>query len=429
MRFLLGMVMILICGEYAEGETWTYTQCVEYARQHNISLKKLRLAEQTADYTLEESKAQWEPSLDFSTSQGYVNTPWGKNNKNAYNSSYGLNAGWTVWNGGQRQNSIKRNELQTQISRIDTNDMIRTLETQLLQVYINILYAKESIGIYEEAVKLSKAQAERAEALMQSGRLSRVDYAQLNAQYEQDKYSLVNAQTTYESRRMELKQILELGIDSEVVPAPVEWTSAQVLAELPPISESYALALATDLQMQSLALGKEASEYDVKIAKSGKYPQINLNAGVGTGYYAPGGSFGEGLKQGVNEQIGLSLNIPVFDNKKTKTAVAKAKVQQLDTQLDIDNREKELSQLVETWYIDTRSSQARFTAAEQQLQSTLLSNELTNERFVLGYINPVELLQSHNALTEARHSLIQAKYMAMLGQKMIEYYRTATITL
>lgn len=61
--------------------------------------------------------------------------------------------------------------------------------------------------------------------------------------------------------------------------------------------------------------------------------------------------------------------------------------------------------------------------------SAELTDELTNERFRLGYIDPVELLTSHSALIQARHSLLQAKYMAILGQKMIEYYRTATITL
>lgn len=174
-------------------QTWSYADCVEYARSHSITLQKARLSEQTSEYNLEEAKAQWEPTLDFATSHGYTNAPWGNGNKNAYSSSYGLNAGWTVWNGGQRENTIKQNRIRTEIDRLNTGDIFRTLETDLLQVYVNILYAKESIGIYEEAVKLSEAQADRARQLMEAGKISRVDYAQLNSQYEQDKYALVNA--------------------------------------------------------------------------------------------------------------------------------------------------------------------------------------------------------------------------------------------
>lgn len=409
--------------------TWTYSDCVEYAREHNISLQKSRLTEESSEYSLEESKAQWQPTLDFATSHSVSNYPWSEGTKNSYNSSYGLNAGWTVWNGGLRENSIKQSKLRTEINRLTTGDMMRTLETDLLQVYINILYAKESVRIYEEAAKVSLAQSERARQLMEAGKISKVDYAQLNAQYEQDNYALVNARSTYDSRRMELKQLLELGIDAEINLADVEWSAAQVLAELPPISESYQLAIDTDLRIKALEIEKSSSVLDVAIAKAGYMPKISLNAGVGTGYYAPGKSFGSAMKQGWNESLGLTLSIPILDNKKTKTAVAQARVAQLDAQLDINQRQSDIAQIVENWYIDTRSAQSRYSAAETQLESARLSDELTNERFNLGYVNTVELMTAHNAYVEAQHTLLQAKYMAMLGQKMVEFYRNATVTL
>ncbi len=427
---IITAMLISLAALPAVAETWSYNDCVEYARDHNISLRKSRLNEETSAYNLEESKAQWQPTLDFATTQGFTNMPWGRGNKNSYNSSYGLNAGWTVWNGGERENSIKRNELQTRIDRLNTDDIMRTIETDLLQVYVNILYAKEAIGIYEQAAELSHAQAERARGLMEGGRISRVDYAQLQAQYEQDRYNVVNAQGTYDTRRMELKKLLELGIDAELELAEVEWTAEQVLATLPDIAESYRLAQLTDLRLQGLQMEIEGSDLDIAIARASGMPRLSLNAGVGTGYAAPGGqSFASGIKQAWNESIGLTLSVPILNNKKSKMAVARAKVQKLDAQLDIDQRNTELAQTVENWYIDTRSSQSRYEAAEQQLKSAELTSELTNEQFTLGLVNPVELMTAHNNLIEARHSLLQAKYMAMLGQKMIEYYRTAHVTI
>lgn len=409
-------------------QVWTYNDCLEYAREHNITLRKSLLSEQTAASNLEEAKAQWQPTLDFATTQGYTNAPWSEGNRNSYSSSYGLTAGWTVWNGGKRENTIRQNTLRTEIERLNTGTILRSLESDLLQVYINILYAKESIGIYQEAVTVSEAQADRARQLMEAGKLSRVDYAQLASQYEQDRYALVNARCTYDSRRMELKQLLQLGIDSDIEPADVELSDQQILAELPPIDESYRLALATDLKLQGLDLERSVLELDEKIARSGHLPSISLNAGVGTGYMAPGGSFGTGLKQAWNENIGLTLSIPIFDAKKTSSAVSRAKTAELSAQLDIANRETELSQTVENWYIDTRSAQSRFVAACSQLESARLTDELTNERFNIGYINIVELMSSHNTYVEAQRSVLQAKYMAMLGIKMIDFYRTATVT-
>lgn len=422
------IVAVSLCAAAAD-DIWNYSECVEYARIHNISLQKLRLSEQTSQYNLEEAEAQWQPSLDFNTTHSYANMPWGAGNKNTYNGQLGLNAGWTVWNGGERENNIKRNKLNTEISNLDTRDALRTLETDILQIYLNILYAREAIAIYEEAEKLSNAQVDRMRQLMEAGRASKVDYAQLKAQHQQDLYNLVNTQGTYDTRRMELKKLLELGIDSKIELADVEITAQQVLASLPPMDESYRLAIINDLKLKGLELEQEGAKIDISIAKASGRPQISLNAGVGTGYYAPGDAFGNQLKQGFGENIGLTLAIPILDNKRTKTAVARAKVQQLNAQLDADQRLTELAQTVENWYIDTRSAQSRFQAAEQQLESAKVSNDLTNEQFNLGLVNPIELMTAHNNLIEARQSLLQAKYMALLGQKMIEYYRTSTVSL
>lgn len=413
----------------AADDVWSYSQCVEYAKSHNISLQKMRLNELTSQYSLEEAQAQWQPTLDFNNTNGFTNFPWGTGTKNSYNGQIGFNAGWTVWNGGERENTIKREKLNTEISRLNTEDAFRTIETDLLQVYLNILYAREAIEIYSEAEKLSAAQADRMKQLMEAGRASKVDYAQLKAQHQQDIYNLVNTQGTYDTRRMELKKLLELGIDSAVELAQVEITAEQVLAALPPIEDSYRLAVLTDLKLKGLELEEDGAKLDVDIAKAAARPKVTLNAGVGTGYYAPGGAFGDQIKQSFSENVGLTLSIPILDNKRAKTAVAKAKVQQLNAILDTDQRQTDLAQSVENWYIETRSAQSRFLAAQQQLESAMTSDELTNEQFNLGLVNPIELMTSHNNLVEARKALLQSKYLALLGQKMIEYYRTSTISL
>lgn len=416
---------------YAEEitESWSFEQCVDYARSHNIDLQKALLSSRTAEINLDEAKAQWQPTLDFGTTQGFTNSPFADNDKNAYSGSYGLSAGWTVYNGGLRKNNIKRAHINSQISSLDSSFLLRSLETDMLQIYLNILYAKETIGICEEAARLSGAQASRAQMLMEAGKLSRVDYAQLESQHEQDNYALVEAQATYQTRRMELKKLLELGIDKEITLNPLDWHDNAITAPLPDMEESYRLALNTDIRLKSLMMQTEGSEVDIEIAKASGRPQIDLTAGVNTAYGTGGPSLGTALKENLNEHIGLTINIPVFDRKKTSSAVAKARVDQLSARLDIDQRENDLAQAVESWYTDTRSAQARYKAAVSRLNAAELTSQLTIARFELGLVNTVEMMTAHNNLTDARQQLIQAKYMAMLGRKMIEYYRTSHVSL
>lgn len=428
-RFLILSASVAVLVNPCNARDWSFDDCVNYAREHNITLQQSKLNEQLSEQSLEESKAQWQPTLDFATTHTFTNHPAADGTKNSYNSNYGLNAGWTVWNGGARENSIKRSRLQTEIDRWNTANVLRTIETDLLTAYMNALYARESVAIYEEAAKVSYAQAERARQLMEAGRASRVDYAQLLSQYEQDNYSLVNAQSTYNTRCVELKRLLELGIDDELTPTQVEWTRAMVMDSLPDIAESYSMALATDVRLKALEQESKGADIDVAIAKAGRAPSITLNAGAGTGYYAPGKGFGTQMKEGWNESVGLTLAIPLLDGRKTKTAVAKARIQKLNARLDYEAREQELAQAVETWYTDVRSAQQRYVAGEEQVKSTALSAELVDEQFRLGLVNPLDLMTAHNNLLEARHQLLQAKYMAILGQRMVQYYRTGEVTL
>lgn len=416
-------------GQTTDGGEWTFSRCVDYARANNITLQQSRLSEQTAALSLEEAQGRWEPTLDFTTRHTVGNTPWGEGDKTTYNGTAGLNAAWTAWDGGARSAQIKRDRLGTQIAALETDEVMRTLETDMLRAYLNILYCKESIEIYREAVKLSDAQAERCRQLMEAGRVSRVDYAQLQAQAEQQRYNLSNAIGTYDTRRMELKRLLELGIDTDLTLAPVALTDAQVTDPLPPIEESYIMALDTDSRLKALALQRDAAALDTDIARAQGRPDISLTAGVGTNYFAPGTALGTQLKQSVNEQIGLSLSIPILDGKKTKTAVAKARVQQLNAALDEEARRTDIARDVEAAYIDLRATQSRFTAAMEQLESARLSDELVNEQFNLGLVNTVELLTARNNLVEAQHTLLQARFMALLDRKLIEFYRTAQITL
>lgn len=413
----------------AAAEEWTFRQCVDYARTNNISLQQSRLVGETAGLSLEESKAQWEPTLDFTTRHTVGNSPWSESDKNTYNGTIGFNAAWTAYDGGARSAQIKRSRLDTQIASLETDDVMRTLETDLLRAYLNILYCKESIEIYREAVKLSDAQAERCRQLMEAGRVSRVDYAQLQAQAEQQRYNLSNATGTYDTRRMELKRLLELGIDTDLRLAPVVWTDSQVTDSLPPIAESYTLALHTDKKLEALRLQRDATALDVDIANAQRRPNISITAGVGTNYFAPGEAVGTQLKQSLNEQIGVALSLPITDGKKAKTAIAKAKIQQLNAALDEEARRNDIAQNVEAAYIDLRATQSRFAAAKEQLESARLSAELVDEQFSLGLVNTVELLTAHNNLIEAQHTLLQARFMAMLDRKLIEFYRTAEINL
>ena len=152
-------------------------------------------------------------------------------------------------------------------------------------------------------------------------------------------------------------------------------------------------------------------------------PTLSLSAGIGTNHASGSDfTFSEQVKRGWNNSIGLSLSLPIFNNRETKSAVEKAKLQYENSKLDLTNDQKELYREIETMWLDASSAQQQFVAADSKLKSSRSSYELVNEQFKLGMKNTVELLTEKNNLMSAQQERIQAKYMAILNRVLLEFY-------
>ena len=411
---------------------WGYDECVAYAKSHNISLQQSQLTRESGLVDIEAAKAQWFPSLNFSTSQGFTNYPRPADGMkgNSYSGSYGFSAGWTVYNGGKRENTIKRSQLSDEVNSLAVEAIHNSLETEILVCYLQILYARDAIAIAKQTCEVSRVQMERAKQLMDAGRMSRVDYVQLESQFLNDQYNVVSAEATYNSRRLDLKKLLELGIDTEMQLPELAFDDSVVLQPLPSKSDVYAAAVTWLPELKSLGIEGEMSDLDVKIARAGYAPTITLNGSVGTGNGSGTGySFGDQLLNGLNEHIGVTLSIPIFDNKTNKSNVAKAKIEKLNTSLKLQSKLNDVAQSVESYYIEAQNAQAKYVSGKKQLASAELTDELTNEQFKLGLVNTLDLLSSHNSLLNARQELLQSKYMAILNIKMLDFYSNKGITL
>ena len=135
------------------------------------------------------------------------------------------------------------------------------------------------------------------------------------------------------------------------------------------------------------------------------------------------------MKQRLNENIGLTLSIPIYSKRENRSAVQKAKLQIRNSRLETQNAEKELRNQVETAWLDANSSQIRYTAARDQVESAEQTYMLVEEQFNLGIANTLELLTAKNDLLNARMEELQAKYMALLNLKLLDFYSHKEITL
>lgn len=443
---ILSCLLLLPAGMKAEDDMpkqWKLRDCIDYALEHNITIRRNRINVESTQEDVKTAKADFLPSLSGNVSQRIVNRPnsasgtiiSGDNittseSKTSYNGSYGIDANWTVYNGSKRVNTVKQQQLNTRMAELTVDQSENSIEESITQLYVQILYSAEAVKVNESTLEVSRKEFERGQALFDAGSIASSDLAQLEAQVSNDNYQLVTSQTTLQNYKLQMKQLLELDGDFEMNLYLPQLDDSSVLIPLPTKDDVYQTALNLRPEIESGKLNIEASNMNIKIARAGYIPTLSLSAGIGT-TNANGSdfSFSEQVKQNWNNSLGLTLSIPIFDKRQTKSAINKAKLQRQTSQLDLMDEQKTLYKTIESLWLSANSAQQQYVAATQKLKSTQASYALVSEQFNLGMKNTVELLTEKNNLLSAQQETLQAKYTAILNAGLLRFYQGEEINL
>lgn len=416
---------------------WTLEECISYANEHNLSLQGARLSSQSAIEDVKGSKAALLPTLSASTNQNVGFTPWTTSGtitvsngrvdteikKWSYNGSYGLNASWTVWNGNRNYNKVKQSKLTAEQAELQTEVTAKNIQEQISQLYIQILYLNEAVKVTEQSLETSKKNEERGLSMLEVGKMSKADVAQLTAQRATDEYNIVEAKSNIARYKLQLKQLLRINHESDFDIAIPATSDEQALNAIPPLQLTYEQALATRPEIAYSELGIKNSAVATKIAKAGYLPTVNMSTSAGTSTSSRSSdTWGSQMKTNFDVMGGVSISIPIFDGRSTKTAVRKAKIQQQQAELDLLTKQDDLYKTIEGFWLDAETNQQKFRAATASVQSEQQSYDLLQEQFNLGLKNIVELMTGKDKLLTAQQNKLQSKYQTLLAQQMLKFY-------
>ncbi len=425
---------------FLHARQWTLQECINYALQNNISLKKTRLQKLSATEDYLQSKAALLPSLSASTSHGINYTPWVESgissdgysrsavDKLYYNGSYGVNANLTLWNGNKNRNEIKRNKLAEEEASLDSAIQAQSIQEQIAQLYIQILYSTEAVEVNKESVKTSKTNEDRGKTMVDLGKMSKADLAQLTAQRAQDEYNVVAAESQVKNYKRQLKELLQLTTEEDFDIVALEATDDMALEAIPSLNSVFMTALDKRPELKKYKNVIDQSELDIKIAKAGKMPTVSANAVLSTSTTSMNElAWASQMKSNLNAGAGFTVSIPIFDNRQTKTAVNKAMIQQESARLDLQNSQTTLFSTIENYWLQANTNQNQFKAAKVSSESAQASYDLLCEQFKLGLKNIVELMTGKDNLLTAKQNELQSKYLAILNIGMLKFYENGEI--
>lgn len=435
-------IMLMSMPTECAARQWSLKDCIDYALANNIQLQKAKVQQLSALEDIKQSQSALLPSLSLSTSQNVSYNPWPEQGsamiagnkvqadvkKVYYNGSYSLSGNWTVWNGGQNTNTVKLNKLAAEQARLDSAVTANNVLEQIAQLYVQILYSDEAISVTKESLKTSQANEERGKTMVSVGKMSKADLAQLTAQRAEDEYSIVEAESNLRNYKRQLKQLLQIADNDEFDVVIPSTTDEMALKDVPALNDVYAASLTQRPEIQNAKLGIESSDLSVKIAKAGKMPTVGLNAGLSTSTTSMSqNGWGNQMKNNFTVGGGVTVSIPLFDNRKTKTAVNKAMLQKENYMLDLQDKQTTLYSTVENYWLQAVTNQNKFKAARVSTESAQASYELLSEQFNLGLKNIVELMTGKTHLLQAQQNELQSKYLAILNLNMLDFYRTGEI--
>lgn len=441
MTCLAGLFLLSLSTECA-AKQWSLRDCIDYALANNIQLQKAKIKEYSALEDVKQSQAALLPSLNLSTSQNVSYTPWPQQgratvadgyvqssvDKVYYNGSYSLSGNWTVWNGNKNRNNVKLNKVATEQARLDSATTANSVLEQIAQLYVQILYSNEAIAVTKESLKTSQTNEQRGKTMVEVGKMSKADLAQLTAQRAQDEYAIVEAESNLRNYKRQLKELLQITSDEEFDVAVPSTTDDMALETVPALNDVYAASLEQRPEIKNAKLGIESSDLGIKVAKAGRMPTVSLNAGVTTSTSSMGdNAWGTQMKNNFSLGGGVTVSIPLFDNRQTKTAINKAKLQKQSYLLDLQDKQTTLYSTIENYWLQAVTNQNKFKAARVSTESAQASYELLSEQFKQGLKNTVELMTGKTNLLQAQQNELQSKYLAILNLNMLEFYQTGNI--
>lgn len=434
------LLLALFASLHAQ-ELWTLDKCINYAHDNNIQIKQSTLNTQYQLNMLKEKKNSRLPNLNGQISQNlnygrsltYLNT---YENVNSSQTDFGLGTQVTVFQGMQMTNAIKKTEFDLKASFEDLAKAKDDLSLNIASTFLEILFAKELVKVSEDQILITNQQLKQSQEKVNAGSLASGALLEIEAQAAREELNIVDAKNQLQIAKLKLAQMLEIvftdKFDVEIPILPEVGAQSSVTAS----QDVYLTAVKQRPEIRGAEYRYQSTEMQLKMAQGVFYPTLSFYANYYNNYNnkykdtkGTSISFGDQLSNNQRKGLGLQMNIPIFNRFFTKLQVDNAKIQMLNTQLDLEGTKKVLRQEIETAQTTAITSFNRFKSTEKAVTSMQEAFRYSEEKFNVGMVNAVDYNLAKTNLLKASSDLLRAKYEFIFRSKILDFYKGIPITL
>lgn len=431
-------IAVLSAGPAMAQKQWNLKQCIEYAIEHNLTIKQQEAAKDESAVDLNTAKWSRLPDLNGSASHSFN---FGRSLQmdntyqqlNTQNTGLNLSTSIPLFTGMQIPNQIALSKLNLKAAVEDLNKAKEDISIQVTFAYLQVLFNEELAKVAHEQVALSEEMLKQKTAFFKVGKASEAELYEAKSRAAQDQLSAVQADNEYRLALLDLSQLLELptpesfGIVSPSIDEDKDFSILTSPADI------YSEALLIKPSIKAAQYRVEGAQKSIRIAQSGYYPQLSLGAGIATSYYnvsgRENGNFGSQLRDNFSQYIGLSLNIPIFNRFSTRNQVRKARIQQTTLNWQLEDAKKALYKEIQQAYYNAVNAESKFESSRTADEAAKASFNLMKEKYANGKATSTEFNEARTNWLKAVSDRIQAKYDYLFRTKILDFYKGVPLTL
>ena len=426
---LIACVMATGYGIQAQ-EAWSLQKCIEYAIEHNLSIKQQEASRNQSEVEL--NTAQWSrlPNLNGNVGQSFnfgralqADNTYG--NRNTANTNFSLGTNIPLFTGLQIPNSIALAKLNLKAATEDLKKAKEDISIQVASYYLQALFNEELSKVAQNQVKLSQEQLDRKVAFFKNGKASEAEVYEAKSRLAQDEMSAVQADNNYRLALLDLSQLLELPTPEGFTIAEPPTVEMNVQLSLP--DEVYSQAMTNKPSIKAAQYRLEGAEKSIRIAQSGYYPQLSFGAGLSTNYYNMSGietaSFSSQWHQNFNKYLQFSLSIPLFNRFATRNRVKSARIQKNALQWRLEESKKTLYKEIQQAYYNALAAEAKYRSSQSASEASEASFKLMSEKYANGKATATQYNEVRTLWMKALSDHIQARYDYLFRSKILDFYK------
>ncbi len=408
---------------------WSLQECVDYALENNVSLKRAKL---NTDYSKEEitiAKARLLPNVSASAAQNF-NVGYKYDHTNPSN-NIGISASMPLYTGGRNKLLIKQTEKNIELNNLNLETLQNNISLQIANNYLNALFNKENIKLAKEQIAITKIQLNQMKELIDAGVNPRADLFDIKATLASNNERLTTSKNALDLSLLNLAQLIQVpSFNFDIQDVSINLDKA--ILTYSNSNNVYQKAFETRPEIKKAKLDIEYADLGIKIAKTNLKPSINLSYGLNTNYaYASRdffgnkniiNNFGNQYYRNYGHSLGISARYTIFDGKTNLTNISKAKINKEIIEQNLEDEKLRLRETIERAFLDAKASLKQYESSISSLKAQEESFKISQEKYQLGAMNSFDFDLVKNRLFNSKIAVINAKYNFVFKTKVLDFY-------